>query len=65
VLLKVRVGPDGRPMRVRVDRSSGHSVLDRAARDAVRDWSFRPATRGGKKVAGSVKVPIRFRLAGR
>ena len=65
VVLEVRVGPDGRAMRVRIDRSSGHSVLDRAAREAVRGWSFRPATRGGKKVAGAVKVPIRFRLAGR
>jgi protein TonB len=62
VILLVHVGPDGRPRRVEVDQSSGHTLLDRAARRAVQKWSFRPATRGGREVAGSVKVPVRFQL---
>ena len=63
VLLKVAVGPDGRAREVTVAQSSGHEVLDRTARKAVGDWRFRPASRGGRPVAGTVKVPIRFNLS--
>ena len=62
VVLLVRVGKDGRPLQVAVAESSGHAVLDRAARRAVEAWTFRPARRGERKVAGEVKVPVRFRL---
>jgi len=65
VVLKVRVSSKGSPTQVTVASSSGHAVLDRAARRAVRGWSFRPANRGGQAVAGTVNVPIHFRLAGR
>jgi len=62
VELLVRVGPDGRPAAVEVHRSSGHDVLDRAALEAVRTWEFRPATRDGVPVSGSLLVPVRFGL---
>lgn len=62
VLLLVEVAEDGRALAVEVDRSSGHGVLDRAARKTVGQWRFVPASRGGRPVRGEVKVAINFEL---
>jgi protein TonB len=62
VRVLVTVGADGVPTDVSVESSSQSRDLDRAALDAVRKWRFRPAQRGGQAVAGSVVVPIEFRL---
>jgi len=62
VLLRVHVGPDGRPYSVDLVQGSGSRALDRAASDAVRRWRFRPAVRNGQAVAGTVQVPITFNL---
>jgi protein TonB len=62
VLLRVRVSPDGRAAGITVQRSSGREVLDEAAVEAVRGWSFVPARQGGAAVGGWVTVPIVFRL---
>jgi periplasmic protein TonB len=65
VLLTVMVGPDGRPLDVSVERSSGHAVLDESAVDTVRSrWRFVPARRDGAPIASRVTVPIRFKLTG-
>ena len=63
VLLRVAVAADGMPLRVELQRSSGHAVLDEAACAAVRAWRFVPASRDGHSVRAEVQVPIRFRLA--
>jgi protein TonB len=60
--LRVQVGENGRPRSVQLQRSSGHDVLDTAAADAVKNWTFAPATQGGQPVAGWVTVPIVFKL---
>jgi protein TonB len=62
VLLSVGVAADGRAESVEVRNSSGHSVLDQAAAEAVRRWRFEPARRAGVPVAANAEVPIRFRL---
>jgi protein TonB len=62
VLLRVHVGPDGKPYSVDLVQGSGSRALDRAASDAVRRWRFRPAMRNGEAVAGTVQVPITFNL---
>jgi protein TonB len=62
VLLWVVVAADGRPVDWRVERSSGHERLDQAALDAVAGWRFEPARRGHRPVAGTVLVPMEFRL---
>ncbi|MHA1569384.1 MAG: energy transducer TonB [Alphaproteobacteria bacterium] len=64
VLLRVRVDAAGRPTTVEVRRGSGHAILDGAAARAVRGWRFEPAMRAGQPVAGTVEVPILFRLTG-
>jgi protein TonB len=58
VLLRVRLDAEGRPEDVAVLTGSGSEMLDSAARDAVLRWRFRAGT------AGSVDVPITFRLRG-
>lgn len=62
VLLHVDVSAAGAPISVTVSSSSGHELLDQAALRAVSAWRFTPATRGGSPVAGTVDVPVQFRL---
>lgn len=62
VYLRVLVRVDGRVERLTVDRSSGYEMLDRAAVDAVREWAFFPAKRGGKTVESWVLLPVKFAL---
>jgi protein TonB len=62
VLLRVRVSPEGRPTTISIVNSSGRDVLDQAATEAVRGWSFVPARQGSEAVAGWVSVPIVFHL---
>lgn len=63
VELEILVGIDGRPVEVRVVRSSGHRVLDQAALRTVRTkWVFQPAIRNGQPVQALGRVPIEFTL---
>ncbi len=63
VVLRVRVSGAGLPLEVRVDRSSGFALLDRAAASAVRRWTFAAATSGGRHIESWLVIPIRFRLS--
>lgn len=62
VLLHVDVSAAGAPVRVSVQASSGHDMLDNAALHAVEQWRFSPATQGGVAVAGAVDVPVHFHI---
>lgn len=65
VVLDVEVLPAGDTGRIVVARSSGHSILDDAAMDAVRHWRFRPArTASGQQLEKrcNVTLPINFVL---
>ena len=62
VLLNVQVQPDGTPAAISLNRSCGHPLLDRAALDAVRRWTFEPARAAGVPVASLVVIPVRFSL---
>ncbi|MGO9666157.1 MAG: energy transducer TonB [Polyangia bacterium] len=59
----VAVSRDGRALRVSLLKSSGHPLLDQAAIDAVRGWTFEPAQASGVPVASKVVVPVRFSLS--
>lgn len=61
VVLWVIVGPDGCAHNIRVQRSLGKG-LDEKAIEAVRQWKFRPATKNGVPVAVQVNIEINFRL---
>ena len=60
VTLVVRIAADGAPAEVRVEYASRHPGLDAAALAAVRTWRFKPATRRGKPVATTIRVPVKF-----
>jgi protein TonB len=62
VVLRVKVGADGRVQSASVQRSSGHAEFDQAALAAVRRWQFRPATRAGVSIAKEIAVPVRFEI---
>ena len=63
VELEILVGIDGRPIEVTIVRSSGHRVLDQAARRVVlAQWTFRPAMHDGRAVQAIGRVPIEFVL---
>lgn len=61
VVLWVVVGPDGRPRDIRVQRSLGLG-LDEKAMEAVRTWKFDPARKDGQPVAVQINVEVNFRL---
>lgn len=60
VLLRVEVDAQGIPVSVEIERSSRSRELDRAAREAVSQWVFRPAIENGQAVASTVTVPVDF-----
>jgi len=62
VVLRVMVSDTGTPGAVAVQQSSGYPLLDHAAEEAVQNWRFAPARRGGSAVAGIAEVPFNFRL---
>jgi len=61
VVLSAIIGPDGRPRNLRVVRSLGMG-LDEKATEAVARWSFEPARKGSQPVAVEVNIEVAFRL---
>ena len=61
VILICVVGPDGRTRDIRIARSLGMG-LDQKAMEAVRIWRFDPARKDGHPVAVEVGVELNFRL---
>lgn len=61
VILWAVIGPDGRPRELRVARSLGMG-LDEKAMEAVRNWRFEPAKKDGQPVAVQINIEVNFRL---
>ena len=61
VVLALVVGPDGRPRDMKVLRSLGLG-LDEKALEAVKNWRFEPAVKDGKPVSVQISVEVDFRL---
>ena len=61
VILWIVVGPDGRVHNMRVARSLGLG-LDEKAMEAVRTWKFEPAKKDGQAVAVQLNIEVSFRL---
>ena len=55
------VGPDGKPREIKIARSLGLG-LDEKAIEAVKTWKFEPAMKDGKPVAVQINVEVSFRL---
>ena len=62
VLISAEVLADGRVGHVKVKRSSGYSILDQSALNAVRKWMFEPAKKMNTPLSMYVDIPLRFSL---
>jgi protein TonB len=63
VTLRVLVDEAGKPLDVVIESSSGHDLLDHAARDQVlAKWRFQPAQSNGQKVRAWARIPVTFDL---
>ncbi|MDR1647468.1 MAG: energy transducer TonB [Zoogloeaceae bacterium] len=62
VSLFIHVNAEGKTSSVALHRTSGYARLDLAAMEVVWRWRFIPARQNGRPVAGTVIVPIRFKL---
>lgn len=61
-VLRVLVTASGTAGEVRIEKSSGHPLLDESALKAVRDWRFSAATRDGKPVSEWYEISIPYIL---
>ncbi|HYE95389.1 MAG TPA: energy transducer TonB, partial [Rubricoccaceae bacterium] len=61
VIVRAWVTAEGAVREVQLLRGV-HGLLDQAALDAVRRWTFSPARQNNRAVAVWVAVPITFRL---
>jgi len=62
VLVNAEILPDGRVGNTAISKSSGYTILDKSAMEAVKLWKFEPAKKAGKPFAIRVKLPIKFVL---
>jgi protein TonB len=62
VVLLVNVAANGAATGVRVYASSGFTLLDRAARDAVARWRFKAKSEEGLPVPSRTLIRIKFTL---
>jgi TonB family protein len=61
VLLYIEVDPSGKATNIRVQRSLGLG-LDEKAIEAVKQWKFKPGYRDGNPVPVSATIEVNFRL---
>jgi TonB family protein len=61
VVLWVVIGADGKPREIRVERSLGMG-LDEKAMEAVKKWRFRPAMKDDQPVPVMVNIEVSFHL---
>ena len=61
VVLSIIVNPQGQPQDIRVVRSVGKG-LDEKAVEAVRKWRFEPAKLKGQPVAVQINTEVTFKL---
>ncbi len=63
VIVRTFIDTNGVPTQVNIQKSCRHSILDQAAQEAVKSWTFRPAKDGNIPVAQWVDIPIKFDLS--
>ncbi|HUK17145.1 MAG TPA: energy transducer TonB [Bryobacteraceae bacterium] len=61
VLLYIEVDPSGRATNIRVQRSLGLG-LDEKAIEAVKQWKFKPGYKDGRPVTVAATIEVNFRL---
>jgi protein TonB len=62
VLISAEILTEGRAGNLKIKSSSGYSILDQSALEAVKAWKFDPARKMGKPVSAWVDIPVRYVL---
>lgn len=62
VTIEATVRVDGTVQSVVVEKSSGYRELDKAAKDAAKDWMFTEPTRDGEPVRTWILISFTFTL---
>jgi TonB family protein len=62
VLVSAEILHTGRVEQAKIRKSSGYSILDQSALNAVKTWRFEPAKKSGRPFTMWVEVPIKFVL---
>lgn len=62
VLLHALISKGGDTQQIKLARSSGFGLLDKAALAAVKQWEFEPSTQNGYSIRSWVQVPVKFVL---
>lgn len=62
VVVIVDVAADGSVSDVRVEEARPAGVFEQVTLEAVRKWTFEPAIKDGRPVAGRVRVPVDFAM---
>lgn len=60
VILKVVIGKDGHVKNINIVKSV--AMLDKAAMNAVKDWTFLPGKQNGEFVDVEMLIPVKFQL---
>lgn len=60
VVVRVLIGPDGHPIEVVLQRSSGFDRLDQVSLETIRSWRFDTQAHPGSGDARWVYVPLNF-----
>ncbi len=62
VVVEIAIAPDGTCSGAKVVENTGLAAFGDAALAAVRKWTFRPATLGGRPVGSSQRIRFVFKL---
>ena len=61
-VIAVEILKSGKVGRWSVTQSTGYSLLDEAAANAIRQWHFQPGTEKGQAVVTCIQIPVHFEL---
>lgn len=60
--IAIEILTNGKVGRYKVMKSTGYEILDEAATEAVKGWTFHPAMKNGKAVLTCIQIPVRFQI---
>lgn len=62
VWLIAEITTNGKVQEIRLEQSSGHSILDKTAIKAVQEWIFKPQYFQKRRIEYAIRIPVRFEL---
>lgn len=62
VLYEVWLDKNGNQVKQVLISSSGATILDQSALDAIKTWQFSPQSVDGQQIAHRIQIPVRFKL---